>query len=417
LDAETPRPRLAVVSPFLDKRHGTERIVAEWISRLADEFEVHVYSQRVEDVDLSKITWHRISRLPGPHLFNYIWWFLANRRLRTWDRRFRGIHADLVFSPGVNCLDADVVSVHIVFAEYAERVAGDLKLRAHPLTLWPQVIHRKLYYRTICYLEKRIYRDPENLLVLMAARTAGQLQRSYGRQGRCHLVHLGLDQNLFSPRRRASLREKARSELAYSAERFVLLLIGNDWRNKGLPVALEALEMIRELPVDLLVVGREDPAEYRRSIREKHLTDRVRFRQPRTDVEFYYAAADTYVGLSLEDAFALPVAEAMACGLPVLTSAAAGVSEIITNRTDGVILKDPTDVLLLASMIREIFEDELLRSRLAANAAETARKYTWESSAREFRAVLEEVLREKGRATAHLPAEKQMSDHPGRSRQ
>jgi hypothetical protein len=73
-----PRRRIALVSPFIDKRHGTERRVAELISRLAGEYEFHVYSNRVEDVDLDRIIWHRIPSLPAPHLFAYLWWFLAN---------------------------------------------------------------------------------------------------------------------------------------------------------------------------------------------------------------------------------------------------------------------------------------------------------------------------------------------------
>ena len=80
-----PRPRIAVVSPFIDKRHGTERRVAECVQRLAGEYEIHVYSNRVEDVDLDKITWHRIPALPGPHLFGYLWWFLANHLWRWRD--------------------------------------------------------------------------------------------------------------------------------------------------------------------------------------------------------------------------------------------------------------------------------------------------------------------------------------------
>jgi hypothetical protein len=72
-----PKVRLAVVSPFLDKRNGTERIVVEWITRLQDSFEIHVYSQRVADLDLSNIVWHRIPKLPGPHLANFARWFLV----------------------------------------------------------------------------------------------------------------------------------------------------------------------------------------------------------------------------------------------------------------------------------------------------------------------------------------------------
>ena len=59
------KPILAVVSPFIDKRHGTERRVAEWTARLTRDYDVHVYSQRVEDLDLSALTWHRIPRFPA----------------------------------------------------------------------------------------------------------------------------------------------------------------------------------------------------------------------------------------------------------------------------------------------------------------------------------------------------------------
>lgn len=57
------KPVLAVVSPFLDTRHGTERLVQEWISRLTNDFDVHIYSQRVEDMDLGKLTWHRVPEI------------------------------------------------------------------------------------------------------------------------------------------------------------------------------------------------------------------------------------------------------------------------------------------------------------------------------------------------------------------
>ncbi len=63
------RPRVAVLSPFVDKRHGTERCLAEQIERLSRTFDIHLYSSRVEDVDLTGITWHRVPALPGPHLF------------------------------------------------------------------------------------------------------------------------------------------------------------------------------------------------------------------------------------------------------------------------------------------------------------------------------------------------------------
>lgn len=89
---------------------------------------------------------------------------------------------------------------------------------------------------------------------------------------------------------------------------------------------------------------------------------------PRKDVEFCYAAADVYTGPSLQDSYAMPVAEAMACGLPVITSAA-GVSEIVTNGVDGLILEDPRDAAGLAAMIRRLHEDKKFRDRLGERSS------------------------------------------------
>jgi glycosyltransferase involved in cell wall biosynthesis len=391
------RPRLAVVSPFLDKRHGTERRVLEWVSQLAGTFEIHVYSQHVEDLDLSKIVWHRIPKLPGPHLFNFIWWLAANRLWRGWDRRFRGLRHDLTFSPGPNCLDADAISVHIVFAEYVRQIQSGLSLARHPVREWLRILHRRLYYSLVIWLEGRAYRRSRITLILIARKTAETLAHFYGRRDRCSVIYLGLDHSVFNPDRRLSKRESARQELGISSDRFVVLLIGNDWRNKGLPVLLDSLARLREFPIELLVVGREDPLPYRAMARDHGLDDRVHFFSPRNDVEFYYAAADAYAGPSLEDTFALPPAEAMACGLPVIVSEANGTSEIITNGADGLILKDPTDSGALAAMIRRLYEDRELRAAIGERAAETTRQYTWERNGRELAAIFEEILRRKSR--------------------
>jgi UDP-glucose:(heptosyl)LPS alpha-1,3-glucosyltransferase len=174
-------------------------------------------------------------------------------------------------------------------------------------------------------------------------------------------------------------------------------LIGNDWKNKGLPVLLDSLARLREFPIDILVVGREDPSPYRTIAHERGMTNRVHFFLPRSDVEFYYAAADAYAGPSLEDTFAQPPAEAMACGLPVIVSQTNGASEIITDGIDGFILKDPMDSNALAAMIRRLYEDRELRATIGEKAAEITRQYTWERNGRELAAIFEEILRRKSR--------------------
>src|SRR5713226_5906003 len=201
-----PQWRIAVVSPLIDKRHGTERNIAEGISRLPDNYEIHLYSQRVESLDLSRIRWHRVPRLAGPHLFNYLWWFAANHLWRWWDRRFRGLVHDLVYTPGINCLDADVIAVHIVFAQFYQEVRSELSLRRHPVWFWPRLLHRKVYYRLIMFLERAVYTNPETSLILVAQKTAGDLQSLYGRNDHFPVIYTGLDHGKFNPASRKALR-------------------------------------------------------------------------------------------------------------------------------------------------------------------------------------------------------------------
>jgi glycosyltransferase involved in cell wall biosynthesis len=391
----THKPRLAVVSPFLDKRHGTERRVVEWVSQLADSFEVHIYSQRVEDVDPSKFTWHRIPKLPGPHLANFLWWFVANRLWRECDRRFRGLHYDLIFSPGPNCLDADAISVHIVFAEYIRKLERAPEPTKQTTLAWLRLLHRNLYYRLLIFLERRAYRDLNITLILIANRTSTALREHYGRCGPFPVVYLGLDHETFNPSRRVTLRESARMELELPEGHFALLLIGNDWRNKGVPVLLEVLAELRDLNVGLLFVTSDDPAPLQAIAVAQAVEGRVRILPPRRDVEYYYAAADAYVGPSLEDTFACPPAEAMASGLPTIVSAVNGTSEIITHGVDGMILDDPRNVTGLAAMVRRLYSDESFRLTLGRTAAETARRYSWGRNGLELTAIFEGILRRK----------------------
>ena len=92
--------------------------------------------------------------------------------------------------------------------------------------------------------------------------------------------------------------------------------------------------------VRLVVVGDDTTEPYRSTLAKFRLNGRISFLPARPDVEFYYAAADLYVGPSLEDTFGLPPLEAMACGVPSIVSSRAGVSEVITAGVDGFILDE-----------------------------------------------------------------------------
>jgi len=201
-----------------------------------------------------------------------------------------------------------------------------------------------------------------------------------------------VDHRTFDPHLRLARRAAARRELGLLDQDFVLLLVGNDWKKKGLQWLLEAVARLRHLALKLLVVGRDDRAPYEPLIREMGIDQHVRFLEPSADIVRFYAASDVYVGPSLHDSFAFPPIEAMACGLPVVTSSRNGGAEIISHGTDGFILQDPADIGQLAGLIKRLYDDQVLRKRIGDNAAKTVRQYTWDRNAAELGALFEQVI-------------------------
>src|SRR2546429_7144196 len=187
-------------------------------------------------------------------------------------------------------------------------------------------------------------------------------------------------------------RSVSRQNLKLDDSDFVVLLIGNDWKKKGLNQLLRALAII-EIPIQLLVVGKDDPGLYRSALRQLQLEDHVRFLAPSADVLSFYAAADAYVAPSLEDAFGMPILEAMACGLPVIASVQAGPSENIIDGTTGYLLRDPMNHVELSDLIRRLVGDTSAAQKLGAAAVQYVQaSVSWDRNAAATREFLENSL-------------------------
>jgi UDP-glucose:(heptosyl)LPS alpha-1,3-glucosyltransferase len=383
--------RLAVVSPFVDRRHGTERALASLLEQLSSEFqcEIHLYAERVEDLALTSagthlpstgsITWHKVPSIPGPHILKFLFWMTANTVLRWWHRVSDGLRFDLALSPGINCFDADVIVVHVVFRRLQELIQQDSSSGSSRSNL-ARGLHRRLYYSMLTMLERIIYSNRSIALAAVSQRTAGLLTQYFQRRD-VVVIPNGIDTMHFSLPARLAMRQGARFRRKFSNEELVLLLIGNDWRVKGVSEIIAAMAKLPDLPLRLIVAGSDVPTNFQQEAERLNVADRCRWESSRPDVIDFFAAADIYVSPSKEDSFGLPVAEAMACGLPVITSRFAGVSELIQNEIDGFVLADPSDIGGLTEILRRLHADPNLRVRIAEAAADAAQQWTWERNA------------------------------------
>ena len=434
--------RLAVVTPFIDRQHGTERALAELLDRLSRDYtcEIHLYAERVADLSVTmpgvaskiprsshsqkavilsrpqggegsqqspnrptqqdppaaannagahpqpgSVTWHRVPSIPGPHLLKFLFWIVANTAMRWWHRVAHGLRCDLVLSPGINCLDADFIIVHAVFHRLRELANEQPNQPFVPETRssTPRRLHRGAYYATVAALERIVYRNKNIKLAAVSHRTAELLDRCFGRKD-VPVIFNGIDTIQFSVPARLARRQGARFRRKLSDDELVLLLIGNDWRVKGLPAILESIAAAPDLPLRLIVAGSDVPANFQGIVEHLKVGDRCLWEPARSDVIDFYAAADVYVSPSREDSFGLPVAEAMACGLPVITSKFAGVSELVANERDGFVLTNPRDSAALTAILRRLHADPALRIRIGDSASTIAQLCTWDRNASEI---------------------------------
>ena len=113
------------------------------------------------------------------------------------------------------------------------------------------------------------------------------------------------------------------------------------------------------------------------------------------DLPAIYSASELYLYPSNQEAFPIPLTEAMACGTPIITSRANGLQEIAGAAA---LLVDPRDAREIAGAVQSVLGDPALQARLRAAGLERARLFSWESCARRTLAILEDVAGARGGA-------------------
>jgi len=189
-------------------------------------------------------------------------------------------------------------------------------------------------------------------------------------------------------------RDKFRAELDLVG--VVFLYVGRLWRGKGIKTLLQAYASVeRDLRGNssLLIVGDGSEMSVLQSASEKGgLRVKLAGFQQRTELPPIYAASDVFVFPTLGDPYGLVVDEAMATGLPVISTTAAG--EIRERIRDGVngYLVPPGDSESLAKAMRHLASDPQLRVRMGDRSAEMIAAHTPDRWAHAFEAAVAQIL-------------------------
>ncbi|MGO9451703.1 MAG: glycosyltransferase family 4 protein [Candidatus Binataceae bacterium] len=196
-----------------------------------------------------------------------------------------------------------------------------------------------------------------------------ELAETYGfAADRIRVVPNGVDTVRFSPEQRAAHRNESRGALGFSDET-IFLSVAHNFPLKGVDTTLAALALLREdkRKARLVVAGNGDIAEYRHRAARLGVSELISFLGNVDAIERIYAAADVLVHPTLHDACSLATLEAVATGLPVITTCADGAGERLRAGDEVLIIARPRDVRELAEAMQALLDhDRRLTMSIAA---------------------------------------------------
>jgi UDP-glucose:(heptosyl)LPS alpha-1,3-glucosyltransferase len=252
--------------------------------------------------------------------------------------------------------------------------------------------------RAMARVEKELLDDPNGPLVLSLSNYVTGFIREYYPLPPNRVVRLfnAVDLDRFTPAEPDAQRDPSQPWVN-------ALMIAQDYERKGLREAIGAVAKAGQERLRLLVVGKEDPAAYAALAKELGVGDRVVFHPPTSKPQDFYRQADFFVLPTKHDPCSLVVLEALAMGLPVISTRLNGATEIMDHGTHGFVLADPLDVDALAGAMRDLCDDDR-RAEMSQACLALRPRLAYDHHLDELTAIYERVVGSRGDATAHANA-------------
>ena len=165
----------------------------------------------------------------------------------------------------------------------------------------------------------------------------------------------------FHPKNRSKYRAIIREDLRIPESSILILFVGSGFERKGLKALLRATQHFRSENWRLLIVGKGKWSKYLKFI-PANLRSKVLYKEPTPDIEKYYSAADIFALPSIYEPFGNANLEALASGLPVITTRNCGSADIIQHGQNGLIVETPESSREIAKNINILFNQALRRS-------------------------------------------------------
>lgn len=381
--------KIALVCSEVIAESGHGRYMLELARRLVGRHEVHVFAHLYQPIP--GVIHHPVWAHVGVNLFRTLtFWWGATRALR-------GQSFDIVHSIGGACARQNVVTAQFCQRSWGARLQQLMLLdraaerAGAPPVLgapgWRQAYHT-LYWRVADRLEAAAFHAGSGRrLIAVSGSVREELVADYGvPREAIAVIPNGVEPEDFLQARLLPFRAPTRERHGINSAARVVLFVGEFFR-KGLSAAVQALAALARPDVHLLVVGRGPQAVFAALAERLGVASQVHFVGFVPDPRPYFSAADVFLFPTLYEPFGMVVLEAMAAGLPVITTRLAGVADVICAGEEGYLVADPLDVEAYAQALRDIFADPAQAARMGSAARLAAQRASWDQVAAQTEAI------------------------------
>jgi UDP-glucose:(heptosyl)LPS alpha-1,3-glucosyltransferase len=397
--------RLAINFERVDpNRGGAETYVADlcrWLVRGGNEVDLYANSWR-EGVLPAQVRFHRVP-ITGSSRNDRIWSFAENS-----EKALRDTAYDCTIGL-INTWYCDI----LIPQGGVHRASLDYNANRFPAG-WRRSLYRVLKrlnpkFRLYEDIERSQYDPLQPRRFVAVSRMVQEHLRRYHRVSleRTRVIPNAIDPARLAVADPAGVRHDFRTRHGLSNDDLVALFVGHNFRLKGLPALLSALSYRAQQdhtarPVHVVVCGGGRLGSMRGLVKQLNLTKTVHLIGFEPSIAACYHASDFLVLPTYYDPCSLVVFEALACGLPVVTTACNGAGELITQGREGFVIESPNDRDALIEALDALANDRRRRD-MAAHARILGAQQSFENHVNKLLAVCAEVADQKQRANPHRP--------------
>jgi len=376
--------KIAVIRQKFVNYGGAEQFVSGYTNQLANMgHEIHIFANQWAPSNHPNIKIHSvrtIRRNSFLRVLSFAWFTRQSIRFESFDivQSHERIWHQGIYRAGDGC-----------HREWLER-------RACYLPFIKRFFFRfNLFHQLILRLEKRIFEKGEcKKIIAISEMVKRDILKHYQLpEDRVKVVYNGVQLDRFNPSNRKFFRDEIRQQLRISDEEVMILFVGSGFERKGLEYLIKSVQYMKQKNWRLVLVGKGKWKRYL-GFASKENQGKITHLEPIDEIEKMYAAADFFVLPSIYEPFGNANLEALASGLPIITSRNCGAAEIITPKKEGIILEDPSDYKAIADAI-DFLMDSKIRESMGESARLLAEKFTQERNASEMLEVYQKLIDHK----------------------